>query len=208
MRTNAQAAYTAKISLTRAGATSLRVVKPRSATRAAGTSKPVALTVQKWIDLAQAPHLAVGAGFHHHPATIAGTRYASSLQAAGSGMYAFATGGACSRLELRFGFRDADRPLLASDAAMSLAVASAARFEGALPDEGAEVQRTGIGAAKRVGVDLGTDRFVAMIVEAQGYAEGSDMGVPIRTVIAEPRMLCSVDTLPAIGDEDIFGALS
>ncbi|WP_166135760.1 hypothetical protein [Nocardioides ochotonae] len=196
VRTNARSAYTAKIALTKAGRTSVRVLKPRSAQRSAGTSKPVVLTVQKWIDLTRAPHLAVAAGFANHSATIAGTRYASTLQSAGYGIYAFGTGGSCSRLELHLGFLDADRTRLTNDASMELGVIGLT----SLHDTGTPPVdfRAGIGAAKRVAVDLSGANAVLMMVEVNGLAEDADSAPSVRAVLAQPRVLCATESLPAI----------
>jgi len=195
VRTNARSAYTARIALTKVGSTSVRVLKPGSAKRSAGTSKPIALTVQKWIDLTRAPHLALGAGLANHSATIAGTRFASSLQSAGGGVYAFGTGGSCSRLELHLGFLDADRRRLASDASMKLAVMSLNGLEDA--ETPAEFS-VGIGAAKRVSVDLTGVDSALMIVEANGLDEDAESGPSVRAVLAQPRVLCATESLPEI----------
>ena len=95
--------------------------------------------------------------------------------------------------------------MLASDASMSLMVAGMTDLAAGPSGEPAE-HSTGLGAARRVGIALGSDPLVMMSIQGNGYEADVDRRTPLRTVIAEPRVLCTVDALPEVGEGHLFGS--
>lgn len=193
-RTTRSGAYSVKVSLAHAGNVQLRTVKSASKFRRAGASRAVTLLASRWIDLTQAPSATYSAGLNRHSVLMGGKRYTTSFQSWLGGMYLqVRPDGKCSTFEFTTGFADADLAAVDPDTRVSGAVGSAQT-----PSDPVALLHefeVGSGAPAKQTVDVTGKNLVLMEIGINDSA-----GDEPRTVIAEPRMLCTTDGLPEIGD--------
>lgn len=179
---SAKGVYRTKVKLTKAGATTIRVVKSASKVRRAGV-RTTTVTTWKWLELTTQKRLDEGDAPAIGTASVAGKSYSPAFTYTDGGSY-FKVGNACSTFTASIGaVTGATEPagyiLLASSADSGTIKISQIR----VPINQAPLEDTN-----------SISRFSVI-------AFGSTGDAPV--VIVKPRVLCTVDALPQITSSEL-----